>query len=377
MSDQFVPGLAGVPAAKSAIGLIDGQQGILRYRGIRIEALAEQSTFEEVTYLLLFGKLPTSDELASFTAELAGMRSLPAEVVSVLKALPKETHPMLALQAGISTLGGVYSHMDVTDKGGNRTSAIRVIAATPAITAAFDRIRKGKAIIESDASLSHAADFLYMLTGEKPDAQVTRLMDVCLVLHAEHGFNASTFTARVVGSTLANPYSVICGAVGSLSGPLHGGANERVLNMLEKIGSVEAVKGFLDNAVANKQKIMGLGHRVYKVKDPRAHVLQSMAADLFESHGSTEMYDIAHQLETLAAEEFGAKGIYPNVDFYSGLVYQKMGVETDLFTPLFAIARVSGWTAHWMEQLEDNRIFRPTQVYVGETDAQYVAIADR
>lgn len=284
---------------------------------------------------------------------------------------------MLALQAGISTLGGVYSHMDVTDKGGNRTSAIRVIAATPAITAAFDRIRKGKAIIESDASLSHAADFLYMLTGEKPDAQVTRLMDVCLVLHAEHGFNASTFTARVVGSTLANPYSVICGAVGSLSGPLHGGANERVLNMLEKIGSVEAVKGFLDNAVANKQKIMGLGHRVYKVKDPRAHVLQSMAADLFESHGSTEMYDIAHQLETLAAEEFGAKGIYPNVDFYSGLVYQKMGVETDLFTPLFAIARVSGWTAHWMEQLEDNRIFRPTQVYVGETDAQYVAIADR
>ncbi|MFN3201517.1 MAG: citrate synthase [Bradymonadia bacterium] len=376
MSD-FVPGLAGVPAAKSAIGLIDGQQGILRYRGIRIEALAENSTFEEVTYLLLFGKLPTSDELASFTAELAAKRSLPEGVINVLKALPKTTHPMVALQAGISAYGGAFPHMDVTDKAGNRTAALQVIAAVPAITAAFDRIRKGKEVVASDASLSHAADFIYMLTGEKADDKVTRLLDVCLVLHAEHGFNASTFTARVVGSTLANPFSVICGAIGSLSGPLHGGANERVLRMLEKIGNVDAVKGFLDNAVANKQKIMGLGHRVYKVKDPRAHVLQSMAADLFESHGSTDMYDIAHQLETLAAEEFGAKGIYPNVDFYSGLVYQKMGVETDLFTPLFAIARVSGWTAHWMEQLEDNRIFRPTQVYVGETDAAYVPSAER
>lgn len=375
---NFVPGLAGVVAAKSAIGLINGQEGILRYRGIRIEDLAEKSTFEETSYLLLFGALPKAGELKAFDAELRSLRALPEGIVEILRALPKGGHPMVALQAAVAALGAFYPHMDVTDRDGNRDASLRLIATMPTIVAAFDRIRKGLPVIEPDAGLNHAANFVYMLTGEKPDDKVTRLVDVCLVLHAEHGFNASTFTGRVVGSTLANPYSVVAGAVGSLSGPLHGGANERVLEMLRtQFTDVESVPEVLGGMIDRKEKIMGLGHRVYKVKDPRADILQTMAADLFQSHGSTPLYDIAHALEQEAARRLGSKGIYPNVDFYSGLVYEKLGIEVDLFTPLFAIARVSGWAAHWLEQLEDNRIYRPTQKYIGETDAEYVDIADR
>lgn len=377
MSGDFVPGLAGVVAARSAIGWIDGLEGVLRYRGIRIEDLAENSSFEEVSYLLLFGELPTEAALTQFDQELKAARALPQGVIDILKCLPAGGHPMVALQAGVSALGTFYPQMDVTDREGNRASALRMIAAIPTIIAAFDRIRKGEEVIAPDVSLNHAANFLYMLSGDRPDDKVTRLIDVCLVLHAEHGFNASTFTGRVVGSTLANPYSTIAGAIGSLSGPLHGGANERVLHMLREIDSADDVPGFLEEMISTKQKIMGLGHRVYRVKDPRAQVLQGMAADLFSSHGATPLYDIAHRLEQEAAARLGAKGIYPNVDFYSGLVYEKLGIEVDLYTPLFAIARVSGWTAHWLEQLEDNRIYRPTQMYVGHDDASYVPMTER
>ena len=377
MGSEFVPGLAGVVAAKSGIGLINGLTGVLRYRGIRIEHLAENSTFEETSYLLLFGRLPTNSELASYTAELAEYRALPRGIIQILSALPETTHPMVALQVGTAALGGFFPQMDVTDRAGNRKAALRLIAAFPTIVASFDRVRKGLDLVAPDASMGHAENFLHMLTGTRPDEKVRRLIDVCLVLHAEHGFNASTFTGRVVGSTLANPYSAIAGAVGSLSGPLHGGANERVLHMLRKIQHVDAVPGYLEKMIATKTKIMGLGHRVYKVKDPRATVLQSMAADLFTSHGSTPLYDIAQRLEEEATRRLGAKGIYPNVDFYSGLVYEKLGISVDQFTPLFAISRVAGWTAHWLEQLEDNRIFRPTQLYVGATDAPYVDNAQR
>lgn len=376
--DNFVPGLAGVVAAKSAIGFINGQEGILRYRGIPIQELAENSTFEEVSYLLLFGELPTADALESFDAELRKLRALPSGLVEILRTLPDGGHPMVALQAAVAAQGAFHPHMDVTERDGNRKAALRLIASMPTIVAAFDRIRKGLEVIEPDAELNHAANFIYMLTGNKPDAQVTRLVDVCLVLHAEHGFNASTFTGRVVGSTLANPYSAVAGAIGSLSGPLHGGANERVLHMLRAhFTEIDKVGEVLDGMITRKEKIMGLGHRVYRVKDPRADILQSMAADLFNKQGSTPLYDIAHRLETEAAERLGKKGIYPNVDFYSGLVYEKLGIEVDLFTPLFAIARVSGWAAHWLEQLEDNRIYRPTQKYIGKTDAHYVDISER
>ena len=376
MSD-FVPGLAGVVAARSAIGFINGLEGILRYRGIRIEDLAASSSFEEVCYLLLFGALPTRGELETFDAELRAKRDVPAGIIDLLRALPDSGHPMVALQAAVAAMGTFYPQLDVTDREGNRDAAVRLIASMPTITAAFDRIRKGLELVAPDMSLNHAANFVYMITGEKPDQEVTHLVDVCLVLHAEHGFNASTFTGRVVASTLANPYSVIAGAIGSLSGPLHGGANERVLHMLREVGSVEKAADFLHHMIDTKQKIMGLGHRVYKVKDPRASVLQGMAHDLFASHGATPLYDIAHKIEAVAAERLGSKGIYPNVDFYSGLVYEKLGIEVDLFTPVFAISRVAGWTAHWLEQLEDNRIFRPTQAYVGPTEAEYVDIGSR
>ncbi|MEE2786282.1 MAG: citrate synthase [Myxococcota bacterium] len=374
---DFVPGLAGVVAARSAIGWINGLEGVLRYRGIRIEALAEQSSFEEVSYLLLFGTLPSSAELDAFDEQLKAYRVLPDGVVDLIKNLPSTGHPMVALQTAVSALGTYFPQMDVTDRDGNRAAALRLIASMPTIVAAFDRARKNLPIIAPDMNLNHAANFIYMLNGERPDAKVSRLIDVCLVLHAEHGFNASTFTGRVVGSTLANPYSTIAGAVGSLSGPLHGGANERVLHMLRTLDSADDVPAFLEKMISTKQKIMGLGHRVYRVKDPRATVLQGMAADLFDSHGATPMYEIAHRLEVEAAKRLGAKGIYPNVDFYSGLVYEKLGIEVDLYTPLFAIARVAGWTAHWLEQLEDNRIYRPTQLYAGSLDAQYVPMDER
>lgn len=375
---EFAPGLAGVIAAKSAIGYIDGQKGILRYRGIRIEDLAEHSTFEEVAALLLDGELPNAEALKAFKAELLELRALPTGFFAVLKALPKGAHPMVALQTAVAALGTFFPLMDVSDKAANRKAAMRLIATIPTVVAAFDRLRNGNAPIAPNADLSHAANFIYMITGEVPDAQVSRLMDVCFVLHAEHGFNASTFTGCVVGSTLANPYSAMAAAVGSLSGPLHGGANERVLHLLRTIDGVDAVPSFLANKIAKKEKIMGLGHRVYKVKDPRASVLQGMAADLFSAKGSTPLYDIAVALESAAAaSKLGEKGIYPNVDFYSGLVYEKMDIAVDLFTPVFAIARIAGWTAHWLEQLADNRIYRPTQLYVGKTDAKYVGIDAR
>ena len=375
---SFTPGLAGVIAAESSISSIDGQNGILRYRGIRIEALAESSSFEEVVYLLLFGALPTQDELTALDTRLKSNRAIPEGVVSLLRTLPASTHPMVALQAATSALAAYYPHFEVENYEENEAAVIRMIASFPTIVATFDRIRKGLEILEPKNDLDHAANFLYMLNGEVPDEKQRRIIDVALILHAEHGFNASTFTGRVVGSTMANPYGALSAAVGSLSGPLHGGANERVLHMLDEIeGGVDGVEDWFTQAQAEKRKIMGLGHRVYKVKDPRATVLQGMARDLFDSHGSTPLYDMAAKLETVAKERIGSKGIAPNVDFYSGLVYQKLGMEVDLFTPFFAIARISGWGSHWSEQLKNNRIYRPTQQYVGETDAHYVPMGER
>jgi len=374
---EFSPGLAGVIADKSAIGFINGTEGILRYRGIRIEELAEKSTFEETAHLLIDGTLPTRAQLAAFDAELRSLRGVPAGIFDLLRSLPTSTHPMVALQSAVAALAGHFPHQDVTDRKKNRTAALRLIACTPAIVAGFDRIRKGLDVLQPDLALSHAGDFLFQLNGVVPDAQETRILDMCLVMHAEHGFNASTFTGRVVGSSLANPYAVISAAVGSLSGPLHGGANEEVLEMLRGIDGVGAVAEFMQQRIDGKQKIMGLGHRIYKVKDPRADVLQALAEKLFAEKGSTPLYDIAYAIEQVAKEKLGPKGIYPNVDFYSGLVYDKLGYDVDLFTPIFAVARVAGWTAHWLEQLQDNRIYRPDALYTGPDDQAYVEIDAR
>lgn len=374
---EFSPGLAGVVADKSTIGFIDGNAGVLRYRGIRIEELSEKSTFEETAYLLIEGTLPTRDQLAAFDAELRTLRGVPDGIIALLRALPTSTHPMVALQAAVAALGGFFPHSDVSDRKKNRDAAVRLTAALPAIVAGFDRIRKGLAVLEPNRSLTHAADFLWLLNGQVPDAQETRILDMCLVMHAEHGFNASTFTGRVVGSSLANPYAVVSAAVGSLSGPLHGGANEEVLEMLREIADVANVDEFMKDRIENKKKIMGLGHRIYKVKDPRADVLQALAEKLFEEKGATPLYDIAYAIEQVAKVKLGPKGIYPNVDFYSGLVYDKLGFAMDLFTPIFAVARVAGWTAHWLEQLQDNRIYRPDALYVGPAEAAYVEIDAR
>ena len=374
---QFSPGLAGVIAGKSSVGLVNGTDGILLYRGYKVEDLAEHCTYEEVAHLLLKGKLPNATELAAFDAELKARRAVPEGILTILRALPTKTHPMAALQAAVAALSGFYPAPDASDRAASWEGILRLTASMPTIVAAYHRIRQGLTVVAPDLSQGMAGDFLTMLNGEKPTAAAARLFDVCLVLHAEHGFNASTFTGRVVGSSLADIYASMSGAVGSLSGPLHGGANEEVLVQLEEIPNAEAAPAWFDHMIDTKQKVMGLGHRVYKVKDPRAGILQRMAADLFSTEGSTPLYDIAHAIEKRAAEKVGPKGVWPNVDFYSGLVYQKLGLTVDLFTPIFAIARIAGWSAHWLEQMEDNRIYRPDCIYSGPNDLSVPAIGQR
>ncbi|MCB9619517.1 MAG: citrate synthase [Sandaracinus sp.] len=377
---EYVPGLAGIPAARSSVCLIDGAAGKLQYRGYPAEQLAEHCTFEEVTYLLLFGELPTRAQLEGFSAELARERSLKFRIIDVLKQLPESGHPMDALTAAVAVMGMFYAEGDhVADPAFRRLCAIRLVAKLPTVVAAWHRIRRGDNPIEPRTDLGHAANFLYMLEGEEPDELAARIMDVALVLHAEHSMNASTFTCRVTASTLADPYAAVASAIGSLAGPLHGGANEVVLQMLRTIpdASPEAVRRWAEDKLARKEKIMGFGHRVYKVKDPRADILQGLAVSLFEKLGTTPIYSIAVELERQMKDLVGHKGIAPNVDFYSGIVYEKLGLDTDNFTPVFAISRVSGWLAHLLEQLEDNRIYRPSQVWTGTADRTVVPIADR
>lgn len=367
---EYIPGLAGVPAARSSVCLIDGSVGKLQYRGYPIEQLAEQCSYEETAHLLLFGELPNRSELEAFKKELAARRKLKFRIVDVLKHLPESGHPMDALTAAVAGFGMFYPGDHVADLEFRRVSAVRLVAKLPTVVAAWHRIRRGDEPIQPRPDLGHAANFLYMLEGEEPDELAARVMDVALTLHAEHSMNASTFTARVTASTLADPYAAVASAIGSLAGPLHGGANERVLEMLRTIdgSSPEAVRRWAEDRLARKEKIMGFGHRVYKVKDPRAVILQGLATQLFERFGTTPIYDVAVELERQMSDLVGHKGIAPNVDFYSGIVYEKLGIPVDLFTPVFAIARVAGWLAHLLEQLQDNRIFRPSQIWVGEAD---------
>jgi len=372
MTTELIPGLAGVPAAASKVGDVQFE-GRLYYRGYAIEDLAEHTTFEETSYLLLYGELPTKAQLAQFDARLREHRRLKYKIVDVLKTLPDSGHPMDALQAGVAAMGMFYPSHDVNDKKVQEESVIRLIAKLPTLVAAFHRVRHGDEAILPRDDLSHASNFLYMLTGKEPDPVSAKTLDVCLVLHAEHSMNASTFAARVVGSTLADPYTVISSAIGALSGPLHGGANEEVLIMLDEIGSLEKAEPFINEKVEKKEKIMGLGHRVYKAKDPRATIMQGLADELFKSLGSDTRYEIAKKIESITFERLAPKGIYPNVDFYSGILYAKLGIEPDLFTPIFAVARVSGWLAHWLEQLENNRIYRPDQIYTGYAPRPFLA----
>ncbi|GAB1538645.1 citrate synthase [Scytonema sp. NUACC21] len=374
---EFKPGLDGIPAAQSSISNVDGQKGILEYRGIRIEDLAQKSTFLETAYLLIWGELPTSEELAAFEHEVRHHRRIKYRISDMMKCFPESGHPMDALQASAAALGLFYSRRDLNNPIYIRDAVVRLIAKIPTMVAAFELMRRGNDPVRPRDDLDYAANFLYMLHEKEPEPLAARIFDICLILHAEHTMNASTFSARVTASTLTDPYAVVASAVGTLGGPLHGGANEEVIQMLEEIGSVENVRAYIENCLENKSKIMGFGHRVYKVKDPRATILQNMAEQLFDKFGPDKYYDIAQEMERVVEEKLGHKGIYPNVDFYSGLVYRKLGIPTDLFTPIFAIARVAGWLAHWKEQLEENRIYRPTQVYNGRHEISYTPIEKR
>ncbi|MCW9681414.1 citrate synthase [Dolichospermum planctonicum UHCC 0167] len=374
---EYKPGLEGIPAAQSSISHVDGQKGILEYRGIRIEELAEKSTFLETAYLLIWGELPTKEELKAFEHEVLFHRRIKYRIRDMMKCFPESGHPMDALQASAAALGLFYSRRDLHNPVYIRNSAVRLIATIPTMVAAFQLMREGNDPVKPRDDLDYAANFLYMLNEKEPDPLAAKIFDVCLILHVEHTMNASTFSARVTASTLTDPYAVVASAVGTLGGPLHGGANEEVIQMLENIGSVENVRPYVDDLLQRKAKIMGFGHRVYKVKDPRATILQSLAEQLFEKFGYDEYYEIAVEMERVVSEKLGDRGIYPNVDFYSGLVYRKMGIPTDLFTPVFAIARVAGWLAHWKEQLIENRIFRPTQVYNGLHEVSYTPIDQR
>lgn len=374
---EFRPGLEGIPAAESAISHVDGHKGILEYRGIKIEELAEKSNFLETTYLLIWGKLPTKPELDAFEHEIRYHRRIKYRIVDMMKCFPESGHPMDALQASAAALGLFYSRRDLHNPAYIRAAVVRLMAKIPTMVAAFQLMRNGNEPVRPRDDLGYSGNFLYMLNEREPDPLSARIMDICLILHAEHTMNASTFSARVTASTLTDPYAVIASAVGTLGGPLHGGANEEVIEMLEEIGSVENVRPYLENCLQRKSKIMGFGHRVYKVKDPRATILQGLAEQLFDKFGMDKYYEIAVELERAVEEKLGHKGIYPNVDFYSGLLYRKMGIPTDLFTPIFAIARVAGWLAHWKEQLEENRIYRPTQVYTGYHESHYIPMDQR
>lgn len=376
-SCEYQPGLEGIPVAQSSISFVDGKNGILKYRGINIEELAQKSTFLETAYLLIWGKLPNKEELNNFQEEIIRHRRVKYHIRDMMKSFPESGHPMDALQTSAAALGLFYSRRALANEEYIRDAVVRLLAKIPTMVAAFAQMRMGNDPVKPSDHLNYAANFLYMLTEKEPEPLEARIFDVCLMLHAEHTINASTFSAMVTASTLTDPYAVVASAVGTLAGPLHGGANEEVLTMLEEIGSVENVAPYIDDCIKNKRKIMGFGHRVYKVKDPRAKILQQLAERLFELTGHDEYYDIALEVEKVVTDKLGHKGIYANVDFYSGLVYRKLGIKPDLFTPMFAISRVAGWLAHWKEQLAVNRIFRPTQVYIGAKNVPYVAIEDR
>jgi citrate synthase len=374
---EYRPGLENIPAAQSSISYVNGKEGILEYRGIPIDELAANSTFLETTYLLIWGQLPTLEELTAFEEEIRFHRRLKYQVRDMMKCFPETSHPMDALQTAAAALGLFYARRALDDPDYIRQAVVRLVAKIPTMVAAFQQMRKGNDPISPNDDLDYGANFLYMLTERQPHPLAARIFDICLTLHAEHTMNTSTFSSIITASTLTDPYAVIASAVGTLAGPLHGGAMEEVLEVLSEIGSVENVRPYVEKCIEKKEKIPGFGHRVYKIKDPRATILQKLAEQLFEQTGYDLDYDIALELEKVVEERLGHKGVYANVDFYSGLVYRKLGIPSELFVPVFAMSRVAGWLAHWKEQLAVNRIFRPTQVYTGEHQLSYIPLEQR
>ena len=373
-------GLEGAITNMTQIGYVDGQKGWLCYRGITIEQLAEHSSYEETAYLLVYGKLPSQNELEDFKKKLKSYRKIPSEIIDMLKSLPKTAHPMTALLTGISMLGGFDEKACVrpVNMDNEYEIATKLISQIATISGAIARIRKGEEPVEPDDSLDHTANFLYMCNGEKPDELMEKVMDISLILHADHGMNNSTFTTMVITSTESDLYSSIAGGIGSLKGPLHGGANEQVLYTLEEIGAPDNVEKWYEKARAEKRKIMGFGHRVYKAYDPRARILAKFAEEISQRGGLEDLCKTAVSLEKAVIRELGEqKGVFPNVDFYSGIIYRGLGIETPLFTIIFAVSRIAGWVARVLEYLPENRIFRPRAVYVGSLEETYVPMEKR
>jgi citrate synthase len=370
-------GLEGVVAAETAISDIDGQKGVLSYVGYDIKELAENSTFEEVCYLLHHLELPNPQQLEDISQQLAAEREPNDFVMELLPALAENCAPMSMLRTAVSASSAKDPDGWDTSEGANYRKAIRLIAVFPTLVAYYDRMRKGEPTIAPDASLSQAANFLYMLKGDKADDETARIFDICLILHADHTMNASTFAARVCAATLSDIHSSITAAVAALKGPLHGGANEQVMRMIKEVkqlGGKEKARDYIIEKLRNKEKVMGFGHRVYKTEDPRATVLRRLAKELAERTGDPSNYEISLELEKGVMEE---KGIYPNVDFFAASVYGYLQIPTDLFTPVFACSRVSGWTAHVREQYADNRLIRPDHAYVGPPPREWVPSSQR
>jgi citrate synthase len=377
MSTAVAPkGLEGIVATTSSICWIDGDAGVLSYRGIDIHELAEHSTFEETTYLLWNGKLPTTAELETFTRHLADARELHPDVLAFLHNLPKTASPMEVLRTAVSLLSIYDADEKLTTHEANIRKSFRLTAQIPMIVAVFDRIRKGKPVVDADKTLSHAANFLWMLNGEKPSDTATRALDIALILHADHELNASTFAARVIAATLSDLHSAITGAIGALKGPLHGGANEATMHLLYAIDAAGADPvEYVREMFAQKKKISGFGHRVYHTEDPRATHLRRMSQELGTAAGNTKWFDMSRKIEAFVK---GEKKLNANVDFYSASTYTTLGIDIDLFTPIFAISRISGWAAHVIEQHDDNRLIRPRADYTGPAyPAPLTPIEDR
>jgi citrate synthase len=373
-STAATAGLRGVVAAQSAIGDVNGEEGKLIYQGYDIHDLAEHSTFEEVVFLLWNGRLPKQDELDELTEKIRANYKVPGEIIAGMKYMPKDADPMDVLRTCVSALDFYDKDGHHTDRESAMHSAVKITGQIGTIAAAWDRIRNGKDVITPDASLSIAENFLYMLRGEKADAEEARMFDIALILHADHELNASTFTTRVVAGTLADMYGCVTAGIAALAGPLHGGANTAVMKMLIEIDDPAKIDSWLDDALANKRKIMGIGHAVYKTEDPRATWLRRFSKQMADKKGETKWYDMSQRIEKLMLEK---KGMHPNVDFYSASTYYLMGIPLDLYTPIFAVSRISGWTGHILEQYANNKLIRPRAEYIGKRDQKYVAIGDR
>ena len=375
---QFSRGLEGVIAAETKIGFVDGVEGRLVYRGYDIGTLVEQSNFEEVSYLLLYGNLPNKQQYSDYVAKLKKYQVLQKDELDLIRDIASRGHPMSALRTVVSYIGAKDGRTVEPGNDVQEELGVEIIAKIPTIVAAINRIHEGQQIIEPDNDLSYSSNFFYCSLGRKPSTIEAKMLDAALILHADHGMNASTFSGMLTISTLSDMYSTVTSAISTLKGPLHGGANERALALIQKVGTPENAENVIGGMIERKEKIMGFGHRVYKVYDPRAKILKQFAEQITKANGKETLFRTAIRIEEVMISKLGSKGIFPNVDFYSGLMYYSIGFDPEIFTPIFAVSRASGWVARALEYVRDNRLFRPKALYVGEKGPRkYTPINER